>query len=326
MKAWVCERYGSPDTLLLKEIDKPVPGDDEVLVKVRAAGLNAFDWHMLRGDPYLVRMVKGLRRPRKPVILGGDLAGVVEAIGKDVTGFRPGDEVYAEADEGGLGEYAVVKEKFLGRKPANLTFEEAAAVPMAALTAFQGLRDAVSLKPGERVLVHGAGGGVGSFAVQIAKAMGAAEVTGVCSTGKVDLVRSLGADRVIDRTRDDFTRDGRRYDVILDTANRSLRAVRRALVPRGRLAMVGGRGGRVLGSVPQILAATILSPIVRKKMAPVMGHRSGDDLDALREMIEAGKVKPAVDRVFPFAEAPEAIRRQESGKVRGKVVVAVQAS
>ena len=323
MKAWICERYGSPDDLTLKEIDKPVPGDDEVLVKVRAAGLNAYDWHVLRGDPYLVRMVKGLRRPRKPAILGSDMAGIVEAVGNGVTRFHPGDEVYAEVDDGGLAEYVAVKEKFLARKPANLTFEQAAAVPMAALTALQGLRDVGRVKPGQKVLVHGAGGGVGSFAVQIAKALGAAEVTGVCGPAKVETVRSLGADHVIDRSREDFSRSGKRFDVVLDTANRSLRAVRRVLVPRGRLAMVGGRGGRVLGPVPQYIAASILSPIVRKKMAPVMGHRSGEDLATLREMIEAGKVKPAVDRVYPFAEAPDAIQQLESGQVRGKVVVAI---
>ena len=323
MKAWLCERYGSPDDLKLEEIDKPVPGDDEVLVKVRAAGLNAYDWHILRGDPYLVRLVKGLRRPRKPAILGSDMAGVVEAVGKDVTRFHPGDEVYAEVDEGGLADYVAVKEKRLARKPANLTFEQAAAVPMAALTALQGLRDVGRIQPGQKVLVHGAGGGVGSFAVQIAKALGAAEVTGVCGPTKVELVRSLGADHVIDRSREDFSRSGNRYDLVLDTANRSLRAVRRVLVPRGRLAMVGGRGGRVLGPVPQYIAASILSPIVRKKMAPVLGRPSGEDLELLRELIEAGKVKPAVDRVYPFAEAPEAIRQLEAGQVRGKVVVAI---
>ncbi len=326
MKAWVCERYGSPDTLQLREMDKPIPGDDEVLVRVRAAGLNAYDWHIVRGDPYLVRMVKGLRRPRKPAVVGSDMAGVVEAVGSGVTKSQPGDEVYAEVDEGGLGEYAAVKEKLLARKPANLTFEQAAAVPMAALTALQGLRDTARLQPGEKVLVHGAGGGVGSFAVQIAKALGASEVTGVCGPAKLEMVRSLGADHVVDRSREDFTRDGRRYDVVLDTANRSLRAVRRVMVPRGRLAIVGGRGGRVLGPVPQYIAASILSPIVRKKMAVVIGHRSGEDLAALAEMIEAGRIKPALDRVFLFADAPEAIRLLEEGQVRGKVVVAVQAA
>jgi NADPH:quinone reductase-like Zn-dependent oxidoreductase len=244
MKAVVYDRYGSPDVLELREIDEPVVGDDHVLVRVRAASLNPADWHFMRGLPYIARLIFGLRKPRKITVLGSDLAGQVEAVGKDVTQFRPGDEVFgrtraghradpcAEVATGGCAEYACVAEDLLVPKPVTLTFELAAAVPLAALTALQALRDKGNVQPGQKVLINGASGGVGTFAVQIANSFGA-EVTGVCSTRNLDLVRSLGADQVIDYTREDFTKSGRRFDLILDTGDRSLTDCRRALTPKG---------------------------------------------------------------------------------------------
>lgn len=328
MKAFVYDRYGSPDILELKEVDRPTVADEQLLVRVRAAGINPYDWHLLRGDPYLVRMVGGLRRPRKATIAGSDIAGVVEAVGKNVTRFRPGDEVYACVNVGGYAQYVCAPQTLVAQKPANLTFEQAAAVPMAAITALQGLRDAGRLQAGQTVLVNGAGGGIGHFAVQLAKALGAAEVTGVCSTGKVELVRSIGADHVIDYTREDFTRSGARYDMVFDTAgNHSIRAFRRALKPKGTFVIVGGAAaarGKLLGPGAQVIRAVLLSPLVRnQRIVTVAAKPSGQDLEFLRGLIEAGKVTPVVDRTFPFAEAPEAIRYLEQGHASGKVVVSV---
>jgi NADPH:quinone reductase-like Zn-dependent oxidoreductase len=324
MKAIVWERYGSPDVLELQEIQKPIVKDNEVLVRIRAAGANPFDWRLMRGDPYLVRMVKGLRRPRRGSIAGADMAGVVEAVGKEVTRLRPGEEVYAEIDAGGcFAEYVSVPEKLVGLKPANLTFEQAAAVPMAGVTALQALRNVGKVQPGQKVIVNGAGGGIGTFAVQIAKAFGA-EVTGVCRPSKVDLVRSLGADHVIDYTKEDFTRSPERYDLLVDTVgNHSIRDFRRVLTHKGTFAIVGGGGGRLLGPAGQILKGMLISPFVSQRLAPVAGKPNGDDMDCLTELIEAGKITPIVDRVFALAEAAEAIRYLETGRVGGKVVIAI---
>jgi NADPH:quinone reductase-like Zn-dependent oxidoreductase len=296
MKAIVFDRYGPPEVLALKEIDKPIVKDDEVLVRIVAGGANAYDWRIMRGDPYLVRLAKGLRRPRGVTILGSDMAGQVEAVGKDVTRFRPGDEVYAEVDSGGFAEYVSVREGVLGLKPANLTFEQAAAVPMTGLTALQGLRDPGRIEAGQRVLINGASGGIGTMAVQIAKSYDT-HVTGVCSTTNIGLVRSIGADHVIDYTREDFTGAALRYDLIVDTVgNHSFAALRRALVPRGTLVVVGGiggGGGRWLGPAAQIFKAVVLSPFVSQRLVPVYGRRSAEDLQVLKGLIEAGRSRPS---------------------------------
>jgi NADPH:quinone reductase-like Zn-dependent oxidoreductase len=325
MKAWVYERYGSPDVLELRDIDVPTPKDDQVLVRVRVAGINAADWRLLRANPPLVRLMLGLRRPRKPAIPGSDAAGVVEAMGKDVTRFRPGDEVYGEVRLGGFAEYVAVPQNRLARKPGKLTFEQAAAVPMAALTALTAVRSVGRVEAGQTVLVNGAGGGVGHFAVQLAKAFGA-EVTGVCSTGKLELVRSLGADHAIDYTQEDFTKSGRRYDLVVDTVgNHTLEAFRRALASRGTFAIVGGGSSdRLLGPMDLIIKGSLLSPFARgQRLKPVTAEVSSEHLESLGELIENGKVRPAIDRVVPFAEAPDAIRYLEQGHASGKVVVSV---
>jgi NADPH:quinone reductase-like Zn-dependent oxidoreductase len=323
VQAIVYRRYGSPDVLETAQVDAPVVADDSVLVRIRAVGINPYDLHFLHGDPYLMRpmMGLGLLRPRSATILGSDVSGVVEAVGKDVTRFRAGDEVYATAGKG-FAELVTVREKGLALKPANLTFEQAAAVPMAALTALQGLRDVARLEPGQTVLINGASGGVGSFAVQIAKALGSGAVTGVCSSRNLDLVRSIGADDVVDYTADDFTRDGRRHDVLVDTiGNRSVRAYCRALTPSGTLLIVGGGGGRMIGPVGQIVRAKLMSRFVGPKVMTMFAHTNAEDLDFLRGLIEAGKVKPVIDRTYPHGEAAEALRYLETRHARGKVVV-----
>jgi NADPH:quinone reductase-like Zn-dependent oxidoreductase len=324
MKAIVHERYGSPDVLELRDIDTPVVDDDSVLVRVRAASVNAYDWHMMRGLPFLVRMSEGLRKPKQPA-MGVDVAGQVESVGKNVTRLRPGDEVFGSRT-GSLAEYVRGGPKsFLVPKPANLTYEQAAAVPMAATTALQGLRDKGQLKPGQRVLVNGAAGGVGTFAVQIAKALGA-HVTGVCSTRNAEMVRSIGADQVVDYTQEDFTRSEQRYDLILDVAaNRSLSDCRRVLVPNGVLVIVGAPpDARRMGPiVARLLAAVASSRFSSKKVLPFLAKNSKEDLIVLRELIEAGKVTPVIDRTYPLSEAAEAIRYLETGHARGKVVITV---
>ena len=324
MKAIILDRYGSPDVLELRDIEKPVAKDGEVLIRIRAASANPADWRLMRGDPYLARgMMRRVRKPGEAAILGADIAGEVESIGKNVTRFRPGDEVYAEVRTGGFAEYIGFPEDRLGLKPTNLTFEQAAAVPMAGMTALQGLRDAGRIRPGQKVLVNGASGGIGTFAVQIAKSYGA-EVTGVSSTRNADMVRSIGADHVIDYTQEDFTHGEQRYDLLLDTVgNRSLWEFRRVLVTKGTLAIVGGGGGRLLGPFPQILGAILLSPFVSQRMAPVTMVPNKGDLEFLKELIEAGKVTPVVDRTYPLSEASEAIRYLERGHARGKVVITV---
>jgi NADPH:quinone reductase-like Zn-dependent oxidoreductase len=323
MKAIVRERYGSPEVLELKVVPKPVVDDDSMLVRVRAASLNAYDWHMMRGSPYLVRMSEGLRKP-KNIAMGVDLAGQVEAVGKNVTQFRPGDEVFG-ARVGALAEYVRGGPKSsLAPKPAGLTFEQAAAVNMAGTTALQGLRDKGRIQPGQRVLINGASGGVGTFAVQIAKAFGA-RVTAVCSTRNVETVRSIGADEVIDYTQQDFTRSGQRYDLIFDVAaSRSLSDCRRVLAPNGILVMVGVKGGRRMAPiVARLLAGVVYSRFATRKMLPFLAHNSTEDLLVLKELIEAGKVRPVIDRTYPLSKTAEAIRYLEEGHARGKVVITV---
>jgi len=323
MKAIVQDKYGSPDVLELQEIDKPVVKDDEVLVRVRAASANPADWHFMRGLPYVMRPQSGLRKPKNSV-LGRDIAGQVEAVGKDVTGFRPGDEVFANVEAGGFAEYTCVSEGSLELKPANLTFEQAAAVPLAALTAVQGLRDAGQVKPEQKVLIVGASGGVGTFAVQIAKYFGA-HVTGVCSTKNVEMVRSLGADHAIDYTQEDFTQSGQKYDLIFQLAgSRSPSDCRRALTSEGTLVLSSGESsGRWIGPVDRMIKAVALSPFVSQKLGPFLAKPNKDDLQFLKELIEAGKVEPVIDRTYPLSEAPDAIRYLEEGHARGKVVITV---
>ena len=323
MQAITYHQYGPPDVLELETVDLPALGDDEVLVRVRAASVNPRDWHYLRGLPYIMRPI-GLRIP-KDGGLGSDMAGQVEAVGRAVTRFRPGDEVYAFVLAGGFAEYARVPENVLGPKPANLSFEQAAAVPLAALTALQGLRDHGRVQPGQRVLIIGASGGVGTFAVQLAKLFGA-EVTGVCSTRNLELVRSLGADHVIDYTREDFAGNGRRYDLVFQLAGtRSPAAIRRALTPKGRLILSSGESsGRWVGPMDRIVKAAALSPFVPQTLAPFEAKQSRDDLQVLKDLIEAGKLTPVIDRTYPLRETPEALRYLEKGHARGKVVITVR--
>lgn len=322
MKAIVQDRYGPADVLRFEDVDQPAVGDGEVLVRVRAAGVDPGVWHLMTGLPTMIRFGYGLRRP-KTRVRGRDLAGRVEAVGKDVTAFRPGDDVLGIC-EGSFAELAVARERKLAMKPPNLTFEQAAAVPISGLTALQGLRDAGRVRPGQRVLVIGAAGGVGSFAVQMARAFGA-HVTGVCSTSKVDLVRSLGADEVIDYTREDIASRPGRFDLILDTAgNRRLWHLRRALSRRGTLVLVGGEGGgRVLGGFDRGLRAVALSPFVRQRLRMLISTEGADDLRALTDLIETGKVMPVIDRTYPLEQAAEAVRYLAEGHAAGKVVVTV---
>jgi NADPH:quinone reductase-like Zn-dependent oxidoreductase len=323
MKAILREKYGGPDVLELSDIERPVIDDDSILVRVRAASINAYDWHMMRGLPFLIRLSEGLRKPKSSA-MGVDVAGLVEAVGKNVTQFRPGDEVFG-ARTGSFAEYVRGGPKsFLVPKPAGLTFEQAAAVPMAAQTALQGLRDKGQIKSGQRVLINGGSGGVGTFAVQIAKSFGA-HVTAVCGTGNVDMIRSLGADQVIDYTKEDFTRSGQRYDLILDVAaNRSLSDCRRVLSATGILVIVGAPDGRRMGPiVARLLWAVVLSRFASQKLLPFLAKNSKEDLILLKELIEAGKVRPVIDRTYPLSETAEAIRYLEEGHARGKVVIKV---
>ncbi len=332
MKAIVHDVYGPPDVLELRDVDAPAPGDDEVLVRVRAAGVDPGVWHLTSGEPYFVRLMGlGVRAP-KAHVRGSDFAGEVEAVGAGVKGFRPGDQVFGACDnaaEGSYAEYALAVPERMTRMPANLSFEQAAAVPVSACTALQGLRERGRIQPGQSVLVIGAGGGVGTFAVQLAKAFHA-EVTGVCSRPKVDLVRSLGADHMIDWTREgeDFTEGERRYDLILDCAGRRpLRALRRALAPAGILVIVGGEGGNrwTGGFGRQIVKAPVLSLLGKQSLRALSSRVTSTDLEYLRDLIEAGRVTPVVDRVFPLADAPEALRYVHDGRAAGKVVVTVDA-
>lgn len=325
MKAIVYTQYGSPDVLEMKEVEKPTPKDDEVLIKVSATALNAADWRLVRADPFLVRLYNGLLKP-KHTILGSDVAGRVEEIGRNVKQFQPGDEVFGDLFEcgwGGFAEYVCAPENVLLLKPARITFEEAAAVPLAGVTALQGLRDKGQIKPGQKVLIQGAGGGVGTFAVQIAKAFGA-EVTGVCSTRNVDMVHKIGADQVIDYTQEDFTKNGQRYDLIL-AANgyHPISTYKRALSPRGIYVMTGG-------SEAQMYQAMFLGPWMSmtggKKMGSLTAKPNIKDLAFLKELLEEGKVVPVIDRCYSLSEVAEAIRYLEEAHARGKVVITVDQS
>jgi NADPH:quinone reductase-like Zn-dependent oxidoreductase len=316
MKAFMCETYGPPGTLRMAEVEKPAPDADEVLVKVLAVSVNPADWHSMRGKPLFSRLTLGLLRPKNK-ILGVDIAGQVEAVGGGVTRFKPGDEVYANLLDhgyGGFAEYVSVPGDVMSLKPANLPFEEAAAVPMAAVTALQSLRHHGEIQPGQNVLINGASGGVGTFAVQIAKSY-EPEVTGVTSTRNIDLVRSLGADHVVDYTRTDFARTERRYDLILDTiGNRSVPDLRHELVEGGKAAVTG------FTSMGKLMGVSLRGG---KDIAQVEAHVTTKDLEHLSDLIEAGKVRPQIDRRYPFAEIPAAIAYLEQGRARGKVVVGV---
>jgi NADPH:quinone reductase-like Zn-dependent oxidoreductase len=319
MKAIVQDTYGSMDVLELREIDRPVPTDNQVLVQVRAAGLHRGDWHVMTGLPYMIRVVVatlGLRRPKVPV-RGMDVAGTVEAVGDNVTRFRPGDAVFGWCD-GSFAEYAVAPEDQLAAKPATLSFEQAAVVPISGFAALQGLRDVGEVQAGQRVLVIGAAGGVGSLAVQLAKAFGA-QVTGVASTTQLELVRSIGADEVIDYTRQDVTDGTRHFDLILDCAGRrSLSQLRRALTPEGTLVIVGGEGGgRLMGGFLRNLRAPVLSRFVGQRLRMLASKERPQDLQTLRELLETGKVTPVIDRTFPLREVPEAFRQLVEGRGRG---------
>jgi NADPH:quinone reductase-like Zn-dependent oxidoreductase len=320
MKAIVYCDYGSPDVLKFEDVEKPVPGDDQVLIRVRAASVNPLDWHRMRGTPYIGRTEMGLRKP-KVTRLGVDFAGTVESVGRNVTQFKPGDEVFG-GRTGAFAEYVSVREdRAVVLKPPNLTFEQAAAVPVAALTALQGLRDKGKLQPGQKVLINGASGGVGTFAVQIAKSFGA-DVTGVCSTRNVDMVRSIGADRVIDYTREDFTKGGQRYDLILDNVgNHSLLDCRRALNPKGKYVMIGGPAGRWIDPLPRAFNAFLLSRFVTQDMGMFLAALNKQDLTILRDLMQAGKVTPVIDRRYRLSEVPAAIRYLEEGHARGKVLI-----
>jgi NADPH:quinone reductase-like Zn-dependent oxidoreductase len=324
MKAIVQDRYGPPDVLELRDIETPTAGNNEVLVRVHAAAVNALDWHYMRGDPYVARPSMGLRRP-KVRIRGRDFAGRVEAVGEGVDRFRPGDEVFGEAD-GAFAEYVSAPAGAVDPKPANLTFEQAAAVPVAGNTALMGLRDLAQARPGQQVLINGASGGVGTFAVQIAKSLGA-EVTGVCSARNADLVRSIGADHVIDYASEDCSRNGQRYDVVFDlVGNRSLTDCRRALTPEGTLVLSGGgvsTGGSLVGPMALFVKGMLLSRFVRHRLLQFTEKPSSGNLAALRELIESGAVAPVVDRTYQLSEVPEAIRYLEVDHARAKVVIAV---
>jgi NADPH:quinone reductase-like Zn-dependent oxidoreductase len=323
MKAIVRDTYGSADVLELRDIDKPEIEDDEVLVRVHAAGVGRDVWHVMAGLPYPIRLAGyGLRAP-KNLIIGSDVAGVVEAVGKDVSRFQPGDEVFG-IGKGSYAEYARAPENKLAPKPANLTFEQAAVVAISGLTALQALRDHGKVRQGQEVLVIGASGGVGTFAVQIAKAFGA-HVTGVCSTAKVEMVRSIGADHVIDYTQVDFAEVEQLYDLILDIGgNSSLSRLRRALTPEGTLVITGGEGGgRWLGGTDRQLRAMMLSPFVSQKLGTFISKENYEDMIVLKELIESGTLTPVIDRTYPLSDVPEAIRYLKEGHARGKVVVTV---
>ena len=324
MKAVVYTNYGSPDVLEIRDIKKPVPNDDQVLIKVRTASINPLDWHFMEGTPYIMRAIGvGLRKPKDPR-LGVDYAGTVEAVGKNVTQFKPGDEVLG-GKSGAFAEYVCARaDRAIVLKPANITFEQAASVPIAAITALQGLRDKGKIQPGQKVLINGASGGVGTFAVQIAKSFGA-DVTGVCSTRNLDMVRSLGADHVIDYTKEDFTKGEQRYDLILDNVGtQPLSAFRRVLNPNGILVMIGGGGpndGGLIGPLGRPVKALLLSPFISQKMGMLMAELNKKDLTILGDLMQSGKVTPVIDRTYPLSQIAEAIRYLEQGHARGKVII-----
>jgi NADPH:quinone reductase-like Zn-dependent oxidoreductase len=324
VKAAVYRCYGSADVIRIENLAKPVPKDHDVLIRVHASSVNPLDWHYLRGEPYLIRPTSGWGAP-KDILLGTDFAGTVEAVGKLVKRFKPGDEVYGAGD-GAFGQYLLSPDTGpMALKPAGVTFEQAASVPVAALTALQGLRDQGQLRPGQKVLINGAGGGVGTFAVQIAKALGA-DVTAVTNSGSVDLVRSIGADHVIDYTRQDFTQGMVRYDLIYDlSGNQPLSDYRRVLAPTGIYAMAGNTDkGRWLGPMTGFIKLVIESKFVSQKLVPVMASLSAADLATLADLMQNGKLKPVIDRRYPLDQIAAAVRYQETGHARGKVVVTVE--
>ncbi|MCE7003932.1 NAD(P)-dependent alcohol dehydrogenase [Kibdelosporangium philippinense] len=320
MKAIVQDTYGNADVLQFRVVPAPTPKPDEVLVQVRASAVDAGVWHLMTGLPYLVRLATGLRRPRKP-ILGMDMAGTVEAVGANVTEFAPGDDVFGICGSA-FAEYATTKPAKITAKPKNLTYEQAAAIPTSATTALNALRDKGEVQAGQRVLIIGAGGGVGSYAVQLAKMFGA-DVTGLCSTAKVDFVQSLGADEVLDYTKDDFTRD--EFDLILDIAgNRPMNYVRKALSARGTLVVVGGEdGGKIMGGTQWMFKAPLLSLFTKHRVRGVISLANKKDLELLRDLAEAGKFTPAIDRVHPLSEVPEAVAYAQAGKAKGKIAITV---
>ncbi len=322
MKAIVFTKYRPPDVLEFKEVEKPTPRDDEVLIKVHAASVNDWDWCLVRGKPFFIRLLCGLLKP-KIQIPGVDIAGQVEAVGRNVKKFQPGDEVYGDISEcgfGGFAEYVCAHENALALKPASMTFAEAAAIPHAAMLAIQGLRDKGQIQPGQKLLINGAGGGVGTFGVQLAKLIGA-EVTGVDSSGKLDMMRSIGFDHTIDYTQEDFTKNGQCYDLILDTkTNRSIFDYTRALSPNGIYVTVGG-------STARLFQALFLGPWISmfsKKNIRIVGLKPNKDLDHMNELFEAGKVKPVIDGPYKLSEVPEAIRRFGEGSHKGKIVVTIE--
>jgi NADPH:quinone reductase-like Zn-dependent oxidoreductase len=326
LKAIVNTKYGPPDVLQLKDVERPVPLDDEVLVEVHAASANAYDWHILTADVFVIRLMsKGLFGPQKTT-LGVDIAGTVAAIGKEVKRFQPGDQVFgvAKGASGGFAEYVCAREKALELKPASVSFEEAAAVPLAALTALQGLRDEGQIERGEKVLIHGASGGVGTFAVQIAKTFGA-EVTAVCSPGNVETARAIGADHVIDYTRDDFTKKGELYDVILvANGNRSVLEYKRSLKPNGVCVLIGGRSASPVSLLTGLLLQWWISKTEGKKIGSFLAKVKQEDLASVRELLESGRVKPVIDRRYTLSETSEALRYLGEGHARGKIVITVE--
>jgi NADPH:quinone reductase-like Zn-dependent oxidoreductase len=327
MKAVVYTDYGSPDVLQIREIKKPAPNNDQVLVKVRAVSINPLDWHFIEGRPYIMRgMMGGMRKPKNPR-LGVDYSGTVEAVGKNVTQFKPGDEVFGNKI-GAFAEYLCPRaDRAVAMKPANITFEQAAGIPVAGLTALQGLRDHGKVQPGQKVLINGASGGVGTFAVQIAKNLGA-EVTGVCSGRNADMVRSLGADHVIDYTKEDFTKSDERYDVILDNVGtQPLSGFRRVLKPNGILVMVGGGGpndGKWVGPMARPIKAMLMSPFTSQKMGMMLAEPNQKDLNLVAEMMESGKLKSVIDRTYPLSQIREAMTYLEQGHARGKVIITLE--
>ena len=324
MKAILFTRYGSPDVLQLAEVEKPVPNEDQVLVKVVAASANPLDWHRMRAAPFLVRLSDGFLKPKNPK-LGADVAGIVEAVGGDVTEFKPGDEVFGEIGSGSFAEYACASEKSLVLKPANVSFVEAAAAPVVGLTALQGLRDTGKIHSGQKVLINGAAGGIGTFAVQLAKSYGT-EVTGVCSTRNLDMVRSIGADHVVDYTREDFTHTGQQYDLIYDTiGNRSVSDYRRALRPNGTCVIAG------FTTMARLFEHMILGPMTSRKSDRKVGmmgvaNPNKEDMLCIQELLATRKVVPVIDRCYPLHETAEAIRYLETLRARGKVIIQVEPS